>query len=266
MCDYLRKYWLVALIALVLALFAMVFGRYFYLKSSAIHAIERSGGHILYDFHDIAFDSIGQSSFTIRQNGTIANEIREDSFHRWMPFPLLASPQVVSLSTADPQLLRSIEGFSSLKRFQIFWENDDPKLTSKHFLFLEHHKELRYLLLGVIGGPDDDKFLSRIKNWPNLKWFTFGGSDISDTGLAHCVDHPSLVVLGVNGKEITDRAVDYLKRIPKLRMLMIGSNATISESALQELLRSKPSLKLWVGGRSVLSKTVDSESRQDGGA
>jgi hypothetical protein len=147
---------------------------------------------------------------------------------------------VVAIHNADKQTLEAIQGFRTLRRLDLTGHQTD--ITSSDLGFLAEFKELQYLVVRLKATRNDNEFFRLLKEWPRLHWLAVSGADVSDACLAHCEGHPSLQVLSIESLSASPKTIEWLARIPNLRMAVIGGHV-FSRKEVEEFLRAGSTLR-----------------------
>lgn len=106
-------------------------------------------------------------------------------------------------------------------------------------------RELSFLTHLYFGGSNlNDKMMMHIHDLPRLRVLGIADTQVSDKGLAYLENLPSLEELGIQSNyEITDAAIDHLKRLKGLRRVQMG-NTKITDEGRAELEKALPGARI----------------------
>lgn len=77
-----------------------------------------------------------------------------------------------------------------------------------------------------------------------LLWIDLSQSTITDEGVTHLANLNNLIVLGLQGTNVTDDYIKIIKKLPKLEHFYL-LNSGITAKGKQELQQAKPNLTIY---------------------
>ena len=146
---------------------------------------------------------------------------------------------------------RTFAAFAELERLTL-WHNSNfhdknAPIESYDASGLVHVRPLAKLTrLTLAGGAFDDAGMKAAASLPQLKYIGVWHVRVSDAGMEHLREHPSLEEIRLGpfwGELMTDKTLAHLATCPKLAKLSFGETYLTYEGGLKHLLARKDTLK-----------------------
>ncbi len=133
--------------------------------------------------------------------------------------------------------LYHLRGLTSLKALHL----ESPQLTAVGLESLQSLTGLEDLFIPQM--PIDDRGLASLIRLETLRKLVIGRGDrITDEGMVHLAELPSLECLSITDASVTDAGLASLSRLTRLRSLDLR-NSKVTDAGLDALRRSVPSLQ-----------------------
>lgn len=205
-------------------------------RQAAIVRIEKSGGSILFDYHESS--GIRDLLFYTDEHGHVEAPVRHDSWHSIVEVPCLADAIAMNLKGDCQNVLPLIRWFPTLRRLAI----RDAAVSEASLEALSSVGNLEELELVDVGGVSGDAILASASGLKSLELLRVDVPGVTDAGLGRLRGHPSLLTFFFDGTSVTDEGLRELESVPNLvGVVIMYPRPQVSESAVKSFLNSRKS-------------------------
>jgi Leucine-rich repeat (LRR) protein len=156
---------------------------------------------------------------------------------------VLDLPALTDMELSDTQVQdEGLGQLSHVKKLRVLSMTLNSDLTDRgvrHLGRLENLEELRISESSKITGAG----LVGLQRLTKLRTLDLNWCSISDDGVKTLRGHPSLEFLSLIGNQVTDRSLEYIREIPRLRSLYV-SDTRVTKAGVVAFRKARPEIRV----------------------